>query len=348
MKYVYLFNECKEIDKKEKLGKKETYLLDITNLGLPVPEGFIITTDACNQYYKDNQKINNEILEQINEYIIKLEQLTGKTFGNNNNPLLVAIKCSSKNEIPNLMDTILNVGLTEEIVESLSSNTTDFRWIWKCYINFINDYAKNIKGINLECFQHINDLIKDELTIQGLKNIANILKDEYKRKTQTEFPDNSLEQLYSIIDNAFKSWNNQRANIYITDVGIPFTDGLSICIQSMVFGNINKNCKTGTIFTRDPLTGDKNLTINSSNISFDSNFENSTFTIEFPKEYKYLKNICQLLENHYKDMLKVDFVVENNKLFITQVCKGKRTVNAALKIACDFIDEEEAKKLIIK
>lgn len=356
MKYVYLFNEYKESDIVSKLGKKGTYLSETTNLDLPVPSGFVITTDACNQYYNDNQKINNEILEQINEYIIKLEQSTGKIFGNINNPLLIAIKCSSKNEIPNLMDTILNVGLTEEIVENLSNNTNGFLWIWECYFNFIKDYSKNIMGVDLECFEHIQNILKNNLDLskEELKNFSNKLKEEYLLKTQTEFPDNSLQQLYSVINTAFKSWNNERANIYRTDVNIPFTDGLAICIQSMVFGNSNIKCGTGTIFTRDPITGDKILTGNFSkqslntsvklsiysNYYVDYNFDNSAFAIEFSKEYDYLKDICVLLEKHYKDMLKVNFVVDNNNLFITQVCKGKRTAQAALKIACDFTDEQ--------
>lgn len=355
MKYVYLFNEYKESDIVNKLGKKGTYLSEITNLDLPVPSGFVITTDACNQYYKDDQKISNEILEQLNEYIIKLEQLTGKTFGSIDNPLLIAIKCSSKNETPNLMNTILNVGLTEEIVENLSNNTKDYFWIWECYLNFIKDYSKNIMGVDLECFEYVNTILKNksELTKEELRILSNKLKEEYKLITKTEFTDNSLKQLHSIIDFAFKSWNNQRANIYREDTNIPFTDGLAICIQSMIFGNKNKRCGTGTIYTRDPITGDKVFIGNFSkqslntyvNINMNYEFLNSKFDIEFQKEYEQLKDICVLLENHYKDMLKINFVVDNNKLLITQVCKGKKTAIAALKITCDLIDEQKTNNL---
>lgn len=257
------------------------------------------------------------------------------------------------------MDTILNVGLTEEIVENLSNNTNDFLWIWECYFKFIKDYSKNIMGVDLECFEYIQNIQKNKLDLskEELKNLSNKLKEEYRLKTQAEFPDNSFKQLYSIIDFAFKSWNNQKASIYRTDADIPFADGLAICIQSMVFGNNNKKCGTGIIFTRDPIAGDKKFIGNFSKQALyttvdlntyyyiDSNFDSSEFAIEFLKEYDYLKEICLLLENHYKDMLKVNFVVDNNKVFIIQVCKGKRTTKAALKIACDFIDEQETNNL---
>lgn len=264
MKYVYLLNEYKEDDMVSKFGKKGAYLSDVSSLGLISPNCFMITTDACNQYYEDNQKMNNEILEQINEYLIKLEHLTGKTFGDINNPLLISIKCSSKNEIPNIIDTILNVGLTEEIVENLSNNTDEFLWIWECYFNFIKYYAKNIMGVELSYYEYVLNILnsKINLTKEDLKNFSNGLKKEYFLKTRTEFPDNSLKQLYSIIDFVFRSWNSQKMIVYRTDMDIPFSDSLSICIQSMVFGNRNKNSGTGTVFTRDPLTGDKKLTGN--------------------------------------------------------------------------------------
>ncbi len=356
MKYVYLFNEYKGNDIYNKLGEKGTYLSEITSLGLPVANGFIITTDACNQYYKDNKKINRDILEQINEYINQLEQSTGKMFGDIDNPLLISVKCSPKNEIPNIMNTILNVGLTEQIVENLSKNTNEFVWIWECYLNFIKDYAKNIMNIDLEHYEHVKNILNNstlQLTTKELRLLSNELKEEYKLKTQTEFPDNSLEQLYSIINVAFKSWNNQKANIYRTDLDIPFMDGMAICIQTMVFGNINKNCKISTIFTRDPITGQqffidkysKHSLEFSINTYHDFTIEHSTLSNEFPKIYNQLKNLSKLLEFYYKDMLKIDFVIENNKLFITQVCKGKRTVSAALKIAEDFADEEKTNEL---
>lgn len=345
MKYVYMFNEYQEKDIYDKLGKKGTHLSEVTNLGLPVPNGFTITTDACNQYYEDNQTINKEVLKQINEYLIKLEQATEKKFGNIDNPLLLAVKCSSKN-VPNIMNTILNVGLTEEIVENLSKNTPDFLWIWENYFKFINNYAKNIMGIDLEQYQNIQIILSRHpslLTIEKLRKLSESLKKEYHSKTQTEFPDHSLNQLYSILNNAFKSWNNQLTNIYRKDMTIPFTDGMAICIQSMVFGNINENCKTGTIFTRSPITG-KNFFIDEetkdTSRTYDdySTIEFSILNNKFPEIYKQLKNISSLLEHHYKDMLQIDYVIENNNLFITQVCIGKRTAKAALKIACDLCD----------
>lgn len=352
MKCVYLFDEYKEKDIWDKFGRKGTYLSEITNLGLNVPNGFVITTDACNEYYENNRKINQEITKQINEYIHKLEQLTRKEFGNNENPLLISVMCSSKNEIPNTMDTILNVGLTEEIVENLSKDTNDFIWIWKCYFDFIKDYAKNIMGVDLETYEYIKNILNDEktaLTIEELRILLAKLKKEYQLKTKIEFPDNSGEQLDSIINACFKSWSSERANIYRRDMDIPFNEGLAVCIQSMIFGNINKNCKIGTIYTRDPFTGKKLFTDeNTENTSydfvyqFDKNLDEKTLLSElFPDIYIELKNISILLEKYYRDMIKINYVIQNNKLFITSVCKGKRSAEAALNIACDFAEEDE-------
>lgn len=351
MKYVYMFNECKKKDIYDKLGKVGTYLSEITNLGLPVPNGFIITTDACNQYYENKQNINREILEQINEYLINLEQSTQKKFGSIDNPLLIAVKCSSKN-VPNIMNTILNVGLTKEIVENLSKNTDEFVWIWENYFNLINDYARNVMGIDLEYYQNIQNTLNNNqslLTIEKLRTLSESLKKEYKSKTLTEFPNNPLEQLYLIINNAFKAWNNPLANIYRKDMSTPFSDGMAICIQSMVFGNMNENCKTGTIFTRSPITGEKFFIDKKNNQSLETSFDvydDSTIEFKilsnkFPEIYNQLKNISSSLEHHYKDMLKIDYVIENNTLFITQICIGKRTAKAALKIACDFCDHSK-------
>lgn len=352
MKYVYLFNEYKEKNICDKFGKKGTYISDIINLGLNVPNGFVITTDACNEYYENNRKINQEITKQINEYIHKLEQLTRKEFGNNENPLLISVKCSSKNEIPNTMDTILNVGLTEEIVENLSKDTNDFIWIWKCYFDFIKDYAKNIMGVDLETYEYIKNILNDEkttLTIEELRILLAKLKKEYQLKTKIEFPNNSGEQLDSIINACFKSWSSERANIYRRDMDIPFNEGLAVSIQSMVFGNINKNCKIGTIYTRDPIIGKKLFTDETSEhtsydfvYEFNQNLDEKTLLSElFPDIYRELKNISILLEQYYRDMIKINYVIENNKLFITSVCKGKRSAKAALNIACDFAEEDE-------
>lgn len=365
MKYVYLFNEYKENNIASKLGKKGAYLSEINKLGLPVPSGFVIITDACNEYYENNQKINEETEKQINEYIIKLEQLTGKYFGDKNNPLLLTLKCSSKNEIPGIIDTISIVGLTKVIVDNLSNDTNDFIWIWECYFKFIKDYAKTIYNIDLETYEYIKNILnnkKNVLTKEELNILLDKLKREYTLKTNNEFPDNSKEQLYSIINACFKSWSSERANIYRRDMDIPAKEGMAICIQQMPFGNINTNYGIGSIYTRDPITGEikdeftgkkyfkGNFSRQSVDNKFDINFdfinEESTFATDFPEIYKQLKIISRKLEKHYKDIIKIDFVIENNKLFITQICKGKKTANAALKIACDFADEQESNDLI--
>lgn len=357
MKYVYSFNET-NANMYELFGTKGVNLTEITNLGLSVPEGFIITTEACNQYYKDNEKINSEIQKQIIEYIIKLENITGKKIGDKNNPLLFSIRCGPKTTIPNIINPILNIGLNEKIVESLSKNTDEFIWIWECYLNFIQSYSKFVMGIDLESFERIENILKNnnsQLTINDLKIFVNELKKEYKLKTQIDFPNDSKEQLMSIINACFKSWNNKQANIYRKDLDIPFDSGMSIYIQSMVFGNINKNCGVGTIYTRDPWSGEKNLICyfskksqkNHVNINIESPLENSELSREFPQIYNELKKICKLLEDYYENMQKIEFVIENNKLFIIQTSKGKRTAQAALKIACDFIDERTKKLEVI-
>ena len=365
MKYVYLFNEYKENDIASKLGKKGTYLSEITNLGLPAPSGFVITTDACNEYYENNQKISEETEEQINEYILKLEQLTEKYFGDKNNPLLLTLKCSSKNETPGIMDTISNVGLTEGIVDNLSKDRNDFIWGWENYFKFINDYAKTIYNVDLETYKYVKNILNDKkttLTKEDLKVLLDKLKREYTLKTKIEFPDDSEEQLYSLINAYFKSWSNERANIYRRDMDIPAKEGMAICVQQMPFGNINKNCGIGSIYTRNPITGEtkdeftgrkyfvgkfsRQAVDNKPDVNYDFINEESTLATEFPEIYKQLKTISRRAEKLYKDMIKIDFVIEDNKLFITQICKGKRTTKAALKIACDFADEQESNDLI--
>lgn len=350
MKYVYFYNEYNENDIINKFGKKGTYLSEITNLGLNVPKGFVITTDGCNEFYENNKQINNDMITQINEYISKLENITGKKFGDKNNPLLLSIKCSPKNEVPSIMNKIINIGLTEEIVENLSKNTNEFIWIWEYYFNFINDYAKNVTNIDLESYEDIKNFISDknnELTIEELRIFLSKIKKEYQLKTKREFQDNPKEQLYSIINKAFMSWNNERANIYRRDADIPFKEGIAICIQSMFFENINKNYKIETIYTRDPQSGEQLFKKENSSQSEeysmypDDEILNETLLAEqFPEIYSELKNISILLEKHYKDMLKIDFVIENGKLFIIEVCKGKRSARAALKIACDFSEKK--------
>lgn len=365
MKNLYLFNEVKEKSLQKLCGKRVTYISDAINLGLPVMNGFVITNNCCNQFYIEDEKLNKEILEQINDYINKLEQITEKKFGDVYNPLIISVKSSSKIDIPDIFDSILNVGLTSEIVEKLSKNQEEYMWIWECYLNFIKDYSKIVDGVELECYDYIKEIFKNndlKLTIEELKNLSNKLKNEYKLKTKKDFPDDSKEQLFSIITAAFKSLNNKKANIYRKDLNISFEDGMSLCIQPMVFGNINKSCGVGTIFTRNPITGEvrdeftnqkyfvgkfvtKSIEIDiNTNETFFGEYEylinkDSEFAILFPEIYNQLLNISKTLERHYKDMLKIDFVVENNNLFITDVSKGKRTVQANMKIQSDIFNE---------
>lgn len=357
MKLVYLFSESEDDKMNNSFGRRGTYIAQAAHLGLPVMEGLIITSDACNQFYKDDRKINDDISKQLNEYISKLEKSTGKKFGNIDNPLLISIKCSPKSSIPNIMDSILNIGLTDNIVENVSKKTNEYVWIWECYLNLIKDYAKTVMGIELECFNYVQDILNNnsQLTIDQLKMLSHKLKEEYKIKTQSEFPDNSQEQLYSIITTAYKSYDNKRANFYRKDLDIPFEEGMAICIQQMSFGNMNQNSGTGTIFTRNPITGktiqeytDKkyfvgNFSKQSIKTTCDANQnfinEDSIFSKEFPDIYNQLTNIAKTLERYYKDMLKIDFVIENNKLFITEIGIGKRTARAALEIACSIAEE---------
>lgn len=358
MKYVYLFNEPKERTATEKIGTNGSYLSNISNLGLNVPNGFVITTDVCNEYYENNRQINQNIKEQITEYIHKLEQLTRKSFGGIHNPLLLSVRCSLKNEVPGIMNSISNVGLTDDIVQNLSKDTNDFIWIWECYFNFINDYAKCIMNTDLETYKYIKDVLNDKkttLSIEELEMLLSKLKREYKVKTKIDFPNNTEEQLYSIINACYESWNNERANIYRRDMDMPFNEGIAICVQAMVNGNKNEKSGIGTIFTRDPITGaTKNEFTNEkyfvgkfSKQSIENNFDvnmdyinkDSILAVEFPDIYKEIKSIAKILEKLYEDMFEIDFVIEDSKLFITNVSKGKRTTKAALKIKCDIFDE---------
>lgn len=358
MKYVYLFNEPKEKTATEKIGTNGSYLSNIANLGLNVSNGFVITTDVCNEYYENNRQINQNIKEQITEYIHKLEQLTKKSFGGIHNPLLLSVRCSLKNEVPGIMNSISNVGLTDDIVQNLSKDTNDFIWIWECYFNFINDYAKCIMNVDLETYKYIKDVLNDKkitLSIEELEMLLSKLKKEYKVKTKMDFPSDSEEQLYSIINACYESWNNERANIYRRDMDMPFNEGIAVCVQAMVNGNKNEKSGIGTIFTRDPITGatkdeftdekyfvgkfSKQSIENNYDVNMDYINKDSILAVEFPDAYKELKAISKILEKIYQDMFEMDFVIEDSKLFITNVCKGKRTAKAALKIKCDIFDE---------
>ena len=356
MIYTYMLSEYKKSDIDDILGAVGAKLSTIYNLGYPVSNGFIITTDACMQYYNDGDKISLEIQEQINEHLNKLEQKTGKSFGNVDKPLLLSVKCGSKYQFIDINDTLLNVGITQDIVENLSKNTDDYIWIWECYLIFIQNYSKLVMGVSLERFKDIENILKDnksQLTIENLRMLVSKLKEEYKIRFQQDFPDDSIEQLNSTINAGFNSWKNNKQNTFYKDLDIPFS-GTAICIQEMVFGNINKNCGTGTVFTRDPITGEDILTGNFSKQSLetcidlyaDSSLEYSALFSDFPEMYSQLKDICKSLERYYSDMLKIDFVVENNKLYIVQVFKGKRTMAAALKIIGDIPNEVKINKYI--
>lgn len=357
MKYVYSFDELKDKNASDLLGVRGNYISKMTDLRLPIKNGFVITTDACNQFYEENRKINYENSEQINEYVSKLEELTDKKFGDIDKPLLLSIKCSPKIYVPNTMFSVSNVGLTSAIVEKLSKTTDEFRWIWECYIDFIKDYSKFVMGIDLETYEYIIGILhnKPNISIEELRELCNKLKKEYKLKTETEFPDNHQEQLELVLESAFKCWDNKSANIYRRDMDIPFKNGMAILVQQTALGNINKTSGIGTIYTRDPITGETkdkytnkkyfvgNFSKQSTQLTLNENKnfidEDSNFAIEFEGIYNQLMNISKTLEKYYKDMLKIDFVIENNQLFITEVCKGKRSVQASLKIACDIFDE---------
>lgn len=346
MKYVCLFNEYKEKDTHNLLNNIGSTLSEVTQLGLPIPRGFIITADAYNQYYRDNEKINEELQKQINAYISKLEQINKKQFGSIDNPLLFCIKCKIFDYSSHSIKSLINVGLTDNIVENISKNTNEFIWIWDCYLYFIENYTKIVKGIELKCFKKIQDTLNNnklKLTIEDLRILASKLKYEYKLRVHDNFPDNSIEQLNSIIKTLFKSWNDNKD----LNISKSSTNGPTISVQPMVFGNLNEKSGIGTIYTRCPKTGEKILMGNFArqklniinNLTTINTFDNSIIANEFPTIYNQLKNICNILEEYYKDMMNIDYVIENNELFIVQVKYGRRTAQAALKIANDFFKE---------
>ena len=350
MKYVCLFNEYKEKNTHKNthnlLNNIGSTLSEVTKLGLPIPRGFIITADAYNQYYRDNEKINEELQKQINAYISKLEQINKKQFGSIDNPLLFCVKCKIFDYSSHSIKSLINVGLTDNIVENISKNTNEFIWIWECYLYFIENYTKIVKGIELKCFKEIQDTLNNnklKLTIEDLRILASKLKYEYKLRVHDNFPDNSIEQLNSIIKALFKSWNDNKD----FNISKSSTNGPTICVQPMVFGNLNEKSGIGTIYTRCPKTGEKILMGNFArqklniinNLTTINTFDNSIIANEFPTIYNQLKNICNILEEYYKDMMNIDYVIENNELFIVQVKYGRRTAQAALKIANDFFKE---------
>ena len=353
-KWVYLLSEG-NANMRELLGGKGANLAEMTSLGLPVPQGFTITTEACTQYYEDGREINDEIQGQINEYIVKMEEITGKKFGDKENPLLVSVRSGARASMPGMMDTILNLGLNETVVEVIAEKSNNPRWAWDCYRRFIQMYSDVVMEVGKKYFEELIDKMKAdrgvqqdvELTADDLKELANQFKAEYKEKIGADFPDDPKEQLMGAIKAVFRSWDNPRANVYRRDNDIPYSWGTAVNVQSMAFGNMGDDCGTGVAFTRDPATGEKKLMG-----EFLKNAQGEDVVAgvrtpmpiaqmeqEFPEAFAQFKEVCSTLENHYRDMQDMEFTVENKKLYMLQTRNGKRTAQAALKIACDLVDE---------
>ena len=353
-KWVYMFTEG-NANMRNLLGGKGANLAEMTNLGLPVPQGFTITTEACTQYYEDGREINAEIQGQINEYIVKMEEITGKKFGDKENPLLVSVRSGARASMPGMMDTILNLGLNEDVVEVIAKKSNNPRWAWDCYRRFIQMYSDVVMEVGKKYFEELIDKMKAErgvtydveLTADDLKELAGQFKAEYKEKIGQDFPDDPKEQLMGAVKAVFRSWDNPRANVYRRDNDIPYSWGTAVNVQSMAFGNMGDDCGTGVAFTRDPATGEKKLMgeflINAQGEDVVAGVRTpmpiAKMAEEFPEAFEQFQNVCQTLENHYRDMQDMEFTVENKKLYMLQTRNGKRTAQAALKIACDLVDE---------
>ena len=353
-KYVYAFTEG-NADMRNLLGGKGANLAEMTNIGLPVPQGFTITTEACTKYYEDGREINAEIQSQINEYIAKMEEVTGKKFGDKENPLLVSVRSGARASMPGMMDTILNLGLNEDVVNVIAEKSNNPRWAWDCYRRFIQMYSDVVMEVGKKYFEQLIDEMKErkgvkqdiELDANDLKELANSFKAEYKEKIGTDFPDDPKEQLMGAIKAVFRSWDNPRANVYRRDNDIPYSWGTAVNVQSMAFGNMGDDCGTGVAFTRDPATGEKGLfgefLTNAQGEDVVAGVRTPMKITEmankFPEAFEQFKEVCKTLEAHYRDMQDMEFTVEHGKLFMLQTRNGKRTAQAALKIACDLVDE---------
>ena len=353
-KWVYLFKEG-SADMRNLLGGKGANLAEMTNIGLPVPQGFTITTEACTQYYEDGREINDEIRAQIDEYIGKMEEITGKKFGDKKNPLLVSVRSGARASMPGMMDTILNLGLNEEVVNAIAEMSGNPRWAWDCYRRFIQMYSDVVMEVGKKYFEELIDEMKEkrgvkqdvELTTEDLKELAAQFKAEYKEKIGEDFPDDPKEQLMGAIKAVFRSWDNPRANVYRRDNDIPYSWGTAVNVQSMAFGNMGDDCGTGVAFTRDPATGEKGLfgefLTNAQGEDVVAGVRTPMKIAEmeqkFPEAFKQFTEVCQTLEKHYRDMQDMEFTVEHGKLYMLQTRNGKRTAQAALKIACDLVDE---------
>ncbi len=353
-KWVYLFSEG-NANMRELLGGKGANLAEMTSLGLPVPQGFTITTEACTQYYEDGREINDEIQGQINEYIIKMEEITGKKFGDHENPLLVSVRSGARASMPGMMDTILNLGLNETVVNVIAEKSNNPRWAWDCYRRFIQMYSDVVMEVGKKYFEELIDKMKADrgvqqdvdLTADDLKELANQFKAEYKAKIGEDFPDDPKEQLMGAIKAVFRSWDNPRANVYRRDNDIPYSWGTAVNVQSMAFGNMGDDCGTGVAFTRDPATGENGLfgefLTNAQGEDVVAGVRTpmhiSEMEDKFPEAFAQFKEVCNTLEKHYRDMQDMEFTVEHGKLYMLQTRNGKRTAQAALKIACDLVDE---------
>ncbi len=353
-KWVYMFTEG-NAGMRNLLGGKGANLAEMTNLGLPVPQGFTITTEACTQYYEDGRKINDEIMAQIMEAIVKMEEVTGKKFGDLENPLLVSVRSGARASMPGMMDTILNLGLNEEVVEVVAKKTGNERWARDCYRRFIQMYSDVVMEVGKKYFEELIDKMKAEkgvtqdvdLTAEDLKELANQFKAEYKSKIGSDFPDDPKEQLMGAVKAVFRSWDNPRANVYRRDNDIPYSWGTAVNVQEMAFGNWSDESGTGVAFTRDPATGEKKLMgeflINAQGEDVVAGVRTpqpiSALADVMPEVFEQFTNVCKTLETHYRDMQDMEFTIQDRKLFMLQTRNGKRTAQAALKIACDLVDE---------
>ena len=353
-KYCYLFSEG-NATMRELLGGKGANLAEMTNIGLPVPQGFTISTEACTKYYDDGRKINDEIMAEINEYIVKMEGITGKKFGDKENPLLVSVRSGARASMPGMMDTILNLGLNEDVVAVMAEKSNNERWAWDCYRRFIQMYSDVVMEVGKKYFEELIDKMKAEkgvtqdveLDANDLKELAGQFKAEYKAKIGEDFPSDPKEQLMGAIKAVFRSWDNPRANVYRRDNDIPYSWGTAVNVQSMAFGNMGDDCGTGVAFTRDPATGAKGLfgefLTNAQGEDVVAGVRTPMHIQEmeqkFPEAFKEFTEVCKTLEDHYRDMQDMEFTVEHGKLYMLQTRNGKRTAQAALKIACDLVDE---------
>jgi len=353
-KFVYLFSEG-DASMRELLGGKGANLAEMTKIGLPVPQGFTVSTEACTQYYEDGRKINDAIQAEIMENITKMEAICGKKFGDKENPLLVSVRSGARASMPGMMDTILNLGLNEDVVEAMSQKSGNPRWAWDCYRRFIQMYSDVVMEVGKKYFEQLIDEMKEakgvtqdiELTAEDLKTLAGQFKAEYKNKIGKDFPTDPKEQLMGAVEAVFRSWDNPRANVYRRDNDIPYSWGTAVNVQMMAFGNMGDDCGTGVAFTRDPATGERGLMgeflVNAQGEDVVAGVRTpmpiAEMAAKFPEAFEEFNKVCAILEDHYRDMQDMEFTVENKKLYMLQTRNGKRTAKAALKIACDLVDE---------